>query len=203
MKETTIKSDEMLMPNEQSSEVAEPSKGSFDFPSFLVSPHGSPVLIEQVSDSVFASRYDRLDSTQMHVDPKGSTVVCFIGNQSFRPFSRSPWSQSRHFDFVYKRGSQLYFGGRCGGKLASQRNTFAVDHHHPLRSLAAFGFTDALAPFLAGAKLPSTKTSSQANKESASSSAKIWRHILSQISSCSQSRKRRQQVAELGYCEGK
>ena len=55
MKETTIKSDGMLMPKEQSSEVAELSKGSFDFPSFLVSPHGSPFLFEQVSDSVFTS----------------------------------------------------------------------------------------------------------------------------------------------------
>jgi hypothetical protein len=31
--------------------------------------------------------------------------------------------------------------------VVSQRNTRAVDHHHPLRPLAPLGFSDSCAPF--------------------------------------------------------
>ena len=193
----------MFVSDEKSSEVPEPCEGSLNLPSLPVAPHGPSIFFEKVSDSILPGGNDRLYSPQMHRDAKGCAVVGLIGDQSFGPFTRPSWSQPGHFDFFHQCRSQLYFGGRCGGKLASQRNTFAVDHHHPLRSLAAFGFTDALAPFFAGAKLPSTKTSSQSNKDCASNCAKNWRHILSQISSSSQSRRRRQQVVGLGYCGGK
>ena len=46
---------------------------------------------------------------------------------------------------------------RCPPGMQSARNTLAVDHHHPLRSLAPLGFSDSCAPFFAGAKLPSRK----------------------------------------------
>src|SRR6185437_12579500 len=59
---------------------------------------------------------------------------------------------------------QLYFRGRRAVQVVSQRNTLAVDHHHPLRALAAFGFADPVAPFLAGAKLPSMKLSLQSSR---------------------------------------
>jgi len=39
----------------------------------------------------------------------------------------------------------------------SQRKTLTVDQYHPLRSLAALGFTDPKVPFFAGAKLPSRR----------------------------------------------
>jgi hypothetical protein len=45
----------------------------------------------------------------------------------------------------------------------SQRNTFSVDHHHPLRPFAPLGFPDAGPPFLAGAKLPSANVSAQSS----------------------------------------
>jgi hypothetical protein len=79
----------------------------------------------------------------------------------------------------------------------SQRNTLAVDHHHPLRALAAFGFPDSVAPFFAGAKLPSTKLSLQSSWPRRSSSARNCRHILSQMPSSSHRCNRRQQVAGL------
>jgi hypothetical protein len=73
----------------------------------------------------------------------------------------------------------------------SQRNTLAVDHHHPLRTLAAFGFSDARAPFFAEAKEPSAKVSSQSSLPAASSSPRNARQIVSHKSSSSQSRSRR------------
>jgi hypothetical protein len=65
--------------------------------------------------------------------------------------------------------------------LASQRNTLAVDHHHPLRPLAPLGLSDGVAPFLAGAKLPSRKLSLQSRRPPSSSSDRKARHIRSQI----------------------
>jgi hypothetical protein len=41
----------------------------------------------------------------------------------------------------------------------------AVDHHHPLRALAAFGLADRFAPFLAIANEPSATHSSQARSQ--------------------------------------
>jgi hypothetical protein len=87
--------------------------------------------------------------------------------------------------------------------VVSQRNTLAVDHHHPLRSLAAFGLSNAIAPFLAGAKLPSANVSDQSSCPFSSSWAKKARQALSQMSCSSQSRNRLQQVEGLGNCFGR
>jgi hypothetical protein len=98
---------------------------------------------------------------------------------------------------------KFQFRGRCRGKGASQRNTLAVRHHHPLRALALLGFADAGPPFLAGAKLPSMKASCQSKAPLASSWAKKARQISSQIPLSSQSFRRRQHVDELGYLLGR
>ena len=88
-------------------------------------------------------------------------------------------------------------------QVVSQRNTLAVDHHHPLRSLAAFGLSDVLAPFFAGAKLPSANASLQSNCPRWSSSERKARHASSQMSCSSQFLSRLQQVDGLGNCFGK
>jgi len=97
---------------------------------------------------------------------------------------------------------QLHFRRRGRVQVCSQRSTRAIDHHQPLCALAAFGLADFVAPFLAGAKLPSAKHSSQHNLSSSSSSASNARHRFRNTSCSSQSRKRRQQVDELPYSFG-
>jgi hypothetical protein len=79
----------------------------------------------------------------------------------------------------------------------------AVDHHHPLRTLSAFGLADAGAPFLAGANDPSAKVSAQLSWPFSSNSPRNFRQIVSQTSWSSQSRSRRQQVVGEGYSGGK
>jgi hypothetical protein len=49
--------------------------------------------------------------------------------------------------------------GRMRG--ACQRYSRAISHHHPLCTLSTLGFSNVFAPFFAGAKLPSMKSSSQ------------------------------------------
>jgi hypothetical protein len=87
--------------------------------------------------------------------------------------------------------------------VLSQRNTRAVDHHHPLRPLAPLGFADFAAPFLAGAKLPSTNDSLHFSCWRSLSSPRNVRQIFNQMSCSSQSRSRRQQVDGWGYSFGK
>jgi hypothetical protein len=87
--------------------------------------------------------------------------------------------------------------------VVSQRKTFAVDHHHPLRALAPLGFADTCAPFFAGAKLPSAKASLQSNWPRSSSSARKARQARSHTPCSSQRRSRRQHVDGLGYHRGR
>lgn len=164
MKESAVKSDEMFAPHEKSLEAPDPSQGSLNLPSLSVAPHGPSIFFEEVSDSILPGGNDRLYSSQMHRNAKDCAVVGLIGDHSFGPFTRPSWPQPGHFDSLNQRQIQLYFCGRCGGKLASQRNTIAVDHHHPLRSLTTFGLTGTLALFSAGDKLPGTKTSFQTSR---------------------------------------
>jgi hypothetical protein len=87
--------------------------------------------------------------------------------------------------------------------VVCQRNALAVDHHHPLRAFAPFGWADAFAPFFAEAKLPSTNASDQSIWPFASSSARNARQASSQTSCCSHNLSRRQQVEGLGYILGR
>jgi hypothetical protein len=95
------------------------------------------------------------------------------------------------------------FRGRCRGKGASDRNTLAVDHHHPLCSFAPFGRANKGPPFFAGAKLPSMKASCQSSAPFSSSMDRNFRQTSSQTPCSSQSLNRRQQVDGLGYQSGR
>lgn len=64
-------------------------------------------------------------------------------------------------------------------------------------------FSDASAPFFAGAKLPSMKASSQSSNPFSSTMERNFRQISSYTPRSSHSRKRRQHVDELGYRSGK
>jgi hypothetical protein len=87
--------------------------------------------------------------------------------------------------------------------MSTERDSLAIDHHHPLRTLSAFGLSDALAPFFAEAKLPSAKVSSQSSWLCSSSSDKNLRHIFSQTPCASHCCNRRQQVLADGYRSGR
>jgi hypothetical protein len=87
--------------------------------------------------------------------------------------------------------------------MYSHRNTLAVDHHHPLRTLAPLGFADVRAPFFADANEPSMNTCSQRSRPRASSWPRKARHMRSHVPSSSHCRRRRQQVDPLGYPSGR
>src|SRR5580693_3457625 len=102
-----------------------------------------------------------------------------------------------------RRLRELDFRRGCRVKVVSQRNTAAVDHHHPLRPLAPLGFADSKAPFFAGAKLPSKNDSLHFNCWRSFNSLRNARQIFNQTPRSSQSRSRRQHVEGCGNFSGR
>jgi hypothetical protein len=191
-----------FIPNNQASIITDPCKGSFHFPSLSVAPQLSAVL------SFWFFAIASMWSNQIYFQAlkslsKWIAVISFISNKSCRSLFRpaSSWAGNIYRLKCFFR--KFYFCGRCRGKGASQRNTLAVDHHHPLRSFTLFGFPDAGAPFFAGAKLPSIKASFQSSNPFSSSFDKNLRHTSSQTPWSSHSRNRRQHVDGLGYRSGR
>jgi len=201
MKERSINCDVPIVSHDEPAAVAQPREGAFDFVSTLVAAKFSSIL-RRFLLAIGAVRTNKFYAALSKSLSQRVRVVAAIGNKTLWfslgcswPLSGYRYCFERLFDkFDFRRGRRV--------QVVSQRNTFAVDHHHPLRSLALFGLSDAFAPFLAGAKLPSIKHSLQSSWPRSSSSARNARHASSQISCCSQSRSRRQQVEPLAYFFG-
>jgi hypothetical protein len=203
MKEGFIDCGRAVVANDQSAKVAEPCKGSFHFPATAVAAQRSTVLSARLA-AIPAMRCNQLDPSGRQPLAQRIAVVGAVGNDTLRFL---PWPSAAMSPGYVDRRERFFrepdLVGRCRVKLLSQRNTLAVDHHHPLRALAPLGFSDFRAPFLAGAKLPSRKDSLQSSCLRWFSSARNARQMVSQTSCSSQSRSRRQHVAGDGNSSGK
>jgi hypothetical protein len=147
--------------------------------------------------------FDLMIMANEQAPAKRIAVVALVGNHSQRPSFGTATASAGHRNLAQGAFGQRHFSRTRRLQLGSQRNTLAVDHHHPLCALALLGFSDADAPFLAGAKLPSRNASLQSRRAFWSSSERNCRQILSQVPSSSQRRKRRQHVLGLGYLSGR
>ena len=201
MEESLVEWEETFMADEQASVVAEVSKGALDFPAPPVAPQRPAIL--QEAPSTPAMRTDQLDATGGEPLAQPLCVVSAVTDEPRRAIARPAPPGTRHLHALQSFFREADFRGRGAKESTSQRYTRAVCHHHPLCTFATFGFTHAEPPFLALAKLPSRNTSSQLRRPCASNSERNMRQILSHTSSCSQSRKRRQQVLSLGYRSGR
>src|SRR5438128_10278075 len=203
MKECAVNRERAVIANHQMPEVAEPREGALDFPAPAVAPQRSSVLGRRLA-SIPTMRRDQFDPALRQPRSQAGTVVPVIGGEAERFVSRPPRVGSATYaDGRERRFRELRFVRGCRTKVLSQRKTLAVDHHHPLRALAPLGFSDASAPFLAGAKLPSRKDSLHCSCFRSLSSARNARQILSQTPCSSQSRSLRQHVAGEGNSSGK
>ena len=143
------------------------------------------------------------DSTLGQAQTKRVGIGRLIVDHSLGFLFRSPRTGARNGDRFEERLDERNLR-RCGTvQELSQRNTLAVDHHHPLRTLSTLGFSNARPPFFAGAKLPSAKTSDQSSKPCSSSSARNARQARIQAPCSSQSCSRRQQVEGDGNSSGR
>jgi hypothetical protein len=189
------------MADKQSAELTEPCVGSLDDPSALVAPEFSAVFVLSLL-AVLAVRNDEVDAAFLQPFAQRIGVVGAVGNHPFRLGSR-PAFRAGDFDLGERGFRKRNFSRRGTFEPNSQRKTATVDQYHPLRALAALGFTDGGAPFFAGAKLPSRNVSSHFSSPSPSSAPSSARHASSHTSCSSHSFNRRQQVAGEGYLSGK
>src|SRR2546423_10495325 len=192
----------MVIAHEQPSVISKPGEGSFDLPSFAVAAQFASV-VEGGFLAPAPVWADQHDAPFQQAPAQAVAVVGFVCHDSQGSFARSTPSTARHANLLQSGLGQGHFPRTGRLQFASQRNTFAVDHHHPLRAFAALGFSNAGAPFLAGAKLPSRNDSLQSRRPFWSNSERNCRQILSQVPSSSHRRKRRQHVLGLGYLSGK
>jgi len=202
MKERVIHDNITIPADDQSAIIAQPGKSPLDLITTSITPHLASIIV-LLSLVVASVRANHINASLLQSLTKSVTVVALVGNQAFGIFSGSASTFARHGDIVQRFFEQLDFRGGRRVQVVSQRNTLAVDHHHPLRALAPFGWADAFAPFFAGAKLPSTNASDQSSWPFASSSARNARQVSSHTSCSSHSFSLRQQVEGLGYILGR
>jgi len=202
MKERIINNNIVVPADNKPSKISQPRKSPLNFIATLISPHFASIIILLflVVAPVGANQVNAFVSQTF---TQRVAVATSVGNQSLWFFSRSASALAGHSNIVQRFFEERDFVRGRRVQVVSQRNTFAVDHHHPLRSLAAFGLSDAFAPFFAGAKLPSANASLQSNCPRWSSSERKARHASSHTSSSSQSLSLRQHVEGLGYRLGK
>ena len=202
MEERIINNNITIPANNQSATIADPGKSSLHLPTSLISSQLSAVTI-LVLFVITPIGANQLNATCLESPSKRVTVITLVSDQ---PLGFFPWSTpsfSGHINIFQRFFEQRRFVRARRVQVVSQRNTLAVDHHHPLRALAPLGRPDAFAPFFAGAKLPSTNASDQSNWPFSSSSARNALQAFSHISCSSQSLSLRQQVEGLGYLLGK
>jgi len=203
MKERPVDLERAVITHHQAPEIAQPGVGALDDPTTLIPPQRSPVLCG-CTNSILLVRTDQLDPAKSQAIPQRIAVVGFVSDHPQGFLSWSPRMMgSAYADRRERRFREPDFrrGGRV--KVVSQRNTAAVDHHHPLRPLAPLGFSDCAAPFFAGAKLPSRNDSLHFNCWRSFSSLRNARQIFNQTPRSSQSRSRRQHVEGCGNFSGK
>ena len=201
MEEALIEGEESIVPDEEAAEVTQVGKGAFNFPAPSITPQRAAILQrDPAAPAVWA---DQFNSTGGESCTEALRVISAVTDQSTWTGARAAGSWARHLHRSQGFLREDDLGGRGAKESASQRNTLAVCHHHPLRTFATFGFTHAEPPFLALAKLPSIKTSSQLSLPCSSNSQSKRRQSVSHKSSSSQSRNRRQQVLALGYSLGR
>ena len=192
-----------VIAHDQSSEVAEPSHAALDDPAVSVTAQHATVL-RRSSIPIRTVGRNQGDPTAAQPFTQRVAVIGLVGNHSRGLLSRpSAVVPPPDADRVQGFFRQPDLGRRGRVKSDSQRNAAAVDHHPPLRALAPLGFTDGVAPFWAGAILPSRNASLPCHGWRSFNSPRKARPILSPTACASPSRRRRQRVEGEGNSSGK
>ncbi len=201
MEEGQINGDQMFVTNQHAAELTEPSIGAFDLPAPFITSQLPAILVSPFF-VVFPVGRDQLDAAPFPSLPQWIGVVPPVGDHPFRLLPRPAFGPG-DADFLERGVRKRNFCRRGTFQPNSQRNTFTVSQYHPLCAFTTLGFADGIAPFLAGAKLPSRKASSHRNRPSASRAPSKVRQALSQTPSSSHCFSRRQQVDGEGYSSGR
>ena len=130
--------------------VLKPGKESLDLPSFTIAPKWSTIL-GFGSHPVPFVRGDHLDSTSGKFPVQRVTVIS--------PIADDPIRKLRKKSSVEGSPDQFHFMRRSAGHVEGVRKTRSVCNCHDLGPFPPLSWSNAGAPFLAGAKVPSMKAS--------------------------------------------
>src|ERR1700756_4503775 len=135
MKESFIDGDRAIVANDQSAKVAEPGESALYLPATPVSTQRSAILRARLA-AIPAMRCNQLNSSRRQPRPQRIAIIGAIGNHPLHFLSWSAAAMSpSHADRRERLFGEPDFVRGRRVKLVSQRNTLAVDHHHPLRTL--------------------------------------------------------------------
>ena len=191
-----------VISHNQSSKISYPGKCSLYFPPAFESSQCTPIL-QFIFYPVRPVRSDKLDTSRFKIPSQLFGICRSIIHHALHAFTRPTSPFPRYSHFIQQRFNQRDLRWGRSVQVVPQRNSFAICHHHPLRTLSAFGLSDAEPPFLAGAKLPSANVSAHFSWPRSSSSPRNARHASSQTSRSSHSWSLRQHVDGEGYHGGK
>ncbi len=147
MKERPVNGKRAVVAHHQSAEIPEPRDRAFHRPPPPIAPQ-RPAVLRRGLATIPAMRNDQLDAALGQLLAQRVAIVPSVGDDSFRLLPGTTWlmppsyadrPECRLCEPDLRPGSRV--------KVVSQRNTRAVDHHHPLRPLAPLGFADSAALF--------------------------------------------------------
>jgi len=160
----------IFITNNKSTKVLQPSKQPLDLPPLSISPQYSAILGGRFDTVVFMRSYQLNTSFFGQTSIQRVAVICLVTNNFLRHVLKKTSIKS----IVNK----LYFtwAGTCCAN--GDRKTESVCKAHNFSSFAPFGFAHTIAPFFAGAKLPSIKPSLRSMPprffRSRANAASIW-----------------------------
>ena len=190
------------MSHQQATKPSDAGEDPLDDPAPAISAQFSTILMGGIH-MLALRRNDRLDASVAQPATQRAAVVPSVGDQPVGIPARWPrmmGSRHRNGGERLLEEADLRRGRRV--QVYSQRSTRAIDQKHPLRTLPSLGLPDLEPPSFAGAKLRSTKHSSQRSFARSFKSARKARHMLSRVPSSSHVRRRRQRAVGLPYRRG-
>jgi hypothetical protein len=185
----------IFITHNKSTKVLKPGKQTLNLPSLSVSPQ-YPTILSRRLDTVALVRSNNFNTSlpgQTYI--KSVAVVSSIAYN----FVRNTLQKTSIKSFVDKR----YFmrAGACC--VNGDRKTESVCKAHNFGSFAPFGFAHTIAPFLAGANVPSIKPSLKSMPPRSFRSLANSVRILAKTPNLVHSWKRRWHVLLGGYLSGK
>ena len=201
MKESCIYQQGPVVPHDQVPKTIHPGKSAFNLPAFPISPKLA-AIIKNVQ-AILPSWDNQVDPSLPHPFPERPAVIPLVGNNPLRLLFGTATTRAGNSDRTQRFFRERDFRRGRRYNADAERYPLAVDHNHPLRALAPLGFPHSVAPPLAGAKLPSMKTSSHSSRPLASNSPSMVCQMSCQRSASAHMYIRRQQVEGDGYSSGR
>ena len=138
MKERSIHRDMAFPAHHQAAEISQPCKRPLYLPPTLIAPQ-LPSILQWRPRAVLAMRTNQLNTSPRQALTQFVRIAGFVVDQPLGSLPRTTATASGHGNRLQGRFDPFHFSWGRRVQEVSQRNTVAVDHHHPLRIFAPLG----------------------------------------------------------------